>query len=280
MNQRPAFLQDRILPEEEASVSLRDLALNRGYGVFDFFRAVNGIPLFFNDHLDRFFRSAAHLRLEVPLSRNAIRQAVRELLQQCGLPDAGIRMELTGGNAPDGFSLGQPLFFMTVTDLAATRHQRPESIGLWPVLHQRQLAEAKTIDYLMAIWLQPLLREKGADDALYHHNGLVRECPRSNVFLVTEQGILVTPDDGLLKGITREKILRVARPLLRVEERPVHLDEFCRAREVFITSTTKGVLPVHSVEGQPFPGAAGEVTSRISEAFTAYRADWIAQATD
>jgi D-alanine transaminase/branched-chain amino acid aminotransferase len=141
------------------------------------------------------------------------------------------------------------------------------SIALMTYAHQRQLPDVKTIDYLMAIWLQPLLREKGADDVLYHHNGVIAECPRANFFLVTAEGTLVTPAANVLKGITRMKVLEVARGQFATEERDVLLDEVRTAKEAFITSTTKHVLPVTLIDGLPVGnGMIGPVARQLSAA--------------
>jgi D-alanine transaminase/branched-chain amino acid aminotransferase len=128
--------------------------------------------------------------------------------------------------------------------------------------HRRQLPDVKTIDYLMAIWLQPLLREKGVDDVLYQGDGVIAECPRSNFFLVTQRGVLVTPGRGVLKGITRMKIIE----LMAAEERDVLVDELSTAKEAFITSTTKQVTPVTGIDGKKVGnGEIGPVTRGVSQ---------------
>ena len=83
----------------------------------------------------------------------------------------------------------------------------------WP--HQRQLPAVKSIDYVMAIWLQPWMKKNGADDVLYHNNGTVTECPRANFFLVMEDGRLVTPAENILEGVTRKKLLDLEKYLQR-----------------------------------------------------------------
>jgi len=131
-----------------------------------------------------------------------------------------------------------------VTDLAIQR-----GYGIFDFC--RQMPEAKTIDYLMAIWLQPYIRQHGADDPLYHQNGIISECPRSNFFIVTADNTLVTPARNILKGITRKKVLELAPAHIRTEERDITLADLPTARAAFITSTTKHILPVSHVDGHP-----------------------------
>jgi D-alanine transaminase/branched-chain amino acid aminotransferase len=113
------------------------------------------------------------------------------------------------------------------------------------------MPDTKTIDYLMAIWLQPYIRQHDAGDVLYHLDGIVSECPRSNFFIVTADDTIVTPGKNILRGITRMKILEVATARFRVEERDVTLEDIRKAKEAFIASTTNHVRPVSHVDGHP-----------------------------
>jgi D-alanine transaminase/branched-chain amino acid aminotransferase len=127
------------------------------------------------------------------------------------------------------------------------------------------LPQLKTIDYLTAIWLQPLRKEKGADDLLYHQNGFISESPRSNFFLVKADGTIVTPTEGVLPGITRKKVLQVAKKHFNVEERAILLHELKEAKEAFLTSTTKQILPLSQVDDHIF--SEPEISHLLLEAF-------------
>lgn len=262
------YINDAFLPEEKAVLSLQDLALARGYGVFDFFRLHGSVPLFLEDHLQRFYCSARALHLEPPLPSAALQKVIMELLSRNNVPDSGIRLTLTGGRSPDGFQPGTPNLLVTQHPYTApTVLQRTEGITLASYPHQRQLPHIKSIDYLVAVWLQPWLREQGADDILYHTNGLITECPRSNVFVVSADEVLLTPSEGILQGITRSKVLQLAREVMPVEERSVSLQEVLDAREVFITSTTKGILPVRAVDGRTIGRGHYPMTAGLQKTF-------------
>jgi D-alanine transaminase/branched-chain amino acid aminotransferase len=177
------------------------------------------------------------------------------LQQRNAIPDSGIRMTLTGGYSVDGYTLSQPNLIIT---------QKPLDTGITPICappirlvtypHCRQMPDTKTIDYLMAIWLQPYIRQHDAGDVLYHLDGIVSECPRSNFFIVTADDTIVTPGKNILRGITRMKILEVATARFRVEERDVTLEDIRKAKEAFIASTTNHVRPVSHVDGHPRTG--------------------------
>ena len=262
-------VEGRFMPLEDAGIPLNDLGLQRGYGIFDFLRVKGERPLFIEDHLDRFFRSAETMRLDVPESREGLKGIVRELAESNDLPHSGVRILLTGGPSHDGYAISSPRLAVIQQALTPPPDvMQTPGIRLCSHPYRRQLPEVKTTDYLMAVWLQPWLRESGGDDVLYHHEGIVSECPRSNLFIVDRNGALITPGRGMLKGVTRKKVMDLAlRMGIVVEERDLPLEEVSAAREVFVTASTKRILPVCCIDGVELPGAtAGMVARRLHEA--------------
>jgi branched-chain amino acid aminotransferase len=248
------FLQNGFTEEEKASLSFKDLSFQRAYGIFDFFRLLGNQPLFLEDHLDRFFFSAENMHLPVPLNREEIKTAITELIKKNNQPNSGIRLSLTGGNAEDGFNISNPEFLLSQHSFTPpSDEQVQKGIRLISYPFQRQLPHVKTIDYLMAIWLQPERIAAGADDILYHQDGLISESPRSNFFLVTADDKIVTPARNVLAGITRKKVLQLAEAHVAVEERDVTMEEIKQAKEAFLTSTTKQILPVAQIDETVFP---------------------------
>ena len=261
-----AFLHDSFVEEEKACLHFRDLSFQRGYGIFDFFRLQGNSPLFLQDHLDRFYYSAAGLRLPVPLQREELKNCISELIQKNNLPCTGIRLSLTGGYSEDGFNIGSPNLLLSQHHfMPPTAEQFHNGIKLYTYPYQRSLPHIKSIDYLMAVWLQPKRIENGADDILYHQGGIISECPRSNFFLVTAEKKIVTPAENALAGITRKKVLDLAREHFTVEERPVSLAEIQTAREAFITSTTKQILPVAAIDSVQLPQR--EIAQKLLQLF-------------
>jgi len=253
-----------ILPSDQASLQISDLSIQRGFGVFDFFKTLNYRPVFLEEHLDRFFRSAAGLRLEVGKTREELRALIAALQEKNQLAYSGFRLTLTGGYSPDSMTPGSANLVISQVPLPGTMTEQVQpSIRLVTYPHRRQLPEIKSIDYLMAIWLQPYIRECGADEVLYHQDGSVSECPRSNFFMVTADDVVVTPVRGILSGIIRGKVLELARQQFAVEVREVTLGDLAEAKEAFITSTTKHILPVLQVDGVEF-GEAGPVARLLN----------------
>jgi branched-chain amino acid aminotransferase len=234
----------------EAGVPVTDLLVQRGYGIFDFLRVAKDKPLFIEDHLDRFFHSAEVMRLTIPETREVIKQIVATLIQKNNFDYSGIRMIIAGGDAADGYTIEHPHLIVIQAPLAEPTEELPTTgIKLATYSYQRQLPAVKTTDYLMAIWLQAWMKEQGADDILYHNNGSIRECPRSNFFLLTQEGILVTAKEQMLNGITRKNIIKICETHhIPFEVRELTIEELKNAKEAFITSSTKRIIPVHQID--------------------------------
>jgi branched-chain amino acid aminotransferase len=255
------FLNNSFLPTADAALSVSDLSIQRGYGIFDYFKTIRGNPIFLDNHLDRFYHSAIQMRLAVPHTREELKAIIAELTRLNQLPDSGIRITLTGGTSTDSISLGQPNLVITQHPLTPPGKECPPPVRLVSYPHQRQLPGVKTIDYLMAIHLQPYVRDREAFDVLYHKDGFITECPRCNFFLVTPGGALITPVRNMLKGITRMKVLELAAEThIPVEERDLHLDEVRTAHETFITSTSRHLIPISHLDDFPI-GAAVAASS-------------------
>jgi branched-subunit amino acid aminotransferase/4-amino-4-deoxychorismate lyase len=226
------------------------------------------VPLYLNDYLDRFYRSALVMGLQGVMERDQLRGVIAELIERNKMSEAGIKMILTGGYSPDAYQPVKGNFIVTQHPLVLpSQKQVEEGIKIITYPYRRDIPEVKTINYIMGVWLQKQVREMNAADVLYHLNDEVSEFPRCNFFLVTKEGILVTSDKHILHGITRMKVLHGARKLMRVEERTVTLLDVSLAQEAFLTSTTKGILPIVTVDDWIVgDGKPGPITRALHEA--------------
>ncbi|MBK9256399.1 MAG: aminotransferase class IV [Saprospiraceae bacterium] len=241
-----SYLNGKILPINEANININDLALLRAYGVFDFFRSIDGKPIFMKEHLTRFEASALSLHLKLTEPTQNIIENILELIQLNKKPLLGIKLICTGGYSNDGYTPSEsPNFFIT----AKAFEFRPFEKGLKLMLvnHQREMPIVKTINYILPISKIVDMNSQKADDVLYISNNFITESSRSNVFIVLN-GTLVTPDKGILHGITRKKILQFAAEYLPVEIRNFTKEELFGAEEVFLTSSTRRISPVTQID--------------------------------
>ncbi len=260
-----AYLNEEFLPLDSTYLHVSDLAIQRGYGIFDFFKTQNGHPLFLDGYLGRFFNSAQLMGLEVPLPAEDLKASITRLIQMNGLGDSGVKMILTGGYSENGYNPGPPNLIMIEQPLTLPSEAQ-QAAGIKIITHEyvRELAEAKTINYTVGIRLIQKVKALGADDVLYHQQGVVSEFPRSNFFIVRADNTLVTPAKEILKGITRKNVLELASKKYRVEEGTVTLENIAQAKEAFMTSTTKRILPIVEVDGKPVGnGKPGEVSLEL-----------------
>ena len=260
-----AYTRGEIRPLEKAFLHVSDLAIQRGYGVFDYFKISNGHPFFLDDYLDRFYQSASVMRLEVPHTRDVLKSIIYQLIEKNNLPESGIKMILTGGYSTDGYQPREPNLIISQQGLTMPGKEQTDN-GVKIITHEyvRDFPLAKTINYTMGIWLSKAVTEEKAYDVLYTLNNVVSEFPRCNFFIVTKEGTVVTPSHNVLGGVTRMNVLALARKHYRAEEGTVTLDDVRNAREAFLTSTTKRIVPIVQMNDHLIGnGTPGSVTRSL-----------------
>jgi branched-subunit amino acid aminotransferase/4-amino-4-deoxychorismate lyase len=229
-----------------------------------------------SSYLDRFFESAHGLHLKIPVDKTELRKVIMEFIKKNQLRNHGIKLILTGGYSEDGFTPIKPNLIIRahqIKQLPAEKYRTGYKVMTCEF--QRSTPEFKSLDYRHAIALIPQLLQKGLDDVLYYNNSIVTEFPRSNFFMVDQDNRLITPANNILKGITRKALLQVASEYCEVEERDIFTDELLIAREVFLTSSTKLIMPVTEIDGHPVgKGTPGPVTRRLAEMLDQLPADF------
>jgi branched-subunit amino acid aminotransferase/4-amino-4-deoxychorismate lyase len=269
-----SILNGRLVDEKDAIIRITDLALLRAYGIFDFFRLQNLKPLFLNDHLDRFYHSAEVLRLKCPIERNELKELIFEMLETNAIQNSCVRLVLTGGESPNGYTPGQPTVFAINEPMTPLPENHFASgIKLLSHEHMRDIPEVKTTNYLIGIYKLPELERQGAQDLLFFWEEKILEVTRSNFFIVNKTGEVITPGRNILKGITRKHVLRLAEQKYSVHQRDVYLDEAFAADEAFTTGTGKKVLPVTEIDGKKIgSGKPGPVTRELMKQFNDFLA--------
>lgn len=267
-----SYAGGRIILSSKIVVPINDLAVLRGYAVFDFLKTVHGKPFLWQEHWRRFLNSAAALGLKVPVNERGVKKIIFELLKKNKTSDASIRLLLTGGASVDGLSLGKPNFFILMEDL----HQFPErcftrGAKLITQEYERVLPEAKTTSYIIAVRLQGAKKKAGASEILFTSRGRVLECSTSNFFIV-KKGKVITAPEGILFGTIRNKVIELAREAgIVVEERELKTSELKTADEAFLTATSKDVMPIVQIDQMKIAdGKIGPVTKKLMQLFAEF----------
>jgi len=266
-------LNGQIVESDQARILVSDVGLLRGYGIFDFFPIVGGRPLFEDDYFNRFYRSADLLRIPVPIDRTELRDRVVDLAARNQIRKGYTKLVLTGGYSADGFTPGESnLFILQHEDIANDPISYENGVA---VILQRYLKDQpaiKTLNYANILKNRDLLSREKAMDLLYHDGRNIRETSRANFFIINHQGQILTTEEDVLSGVTRRHVIKVARSEgYTVIEGPLPLYLLTQATECFITSTTKGVLPVTRINDYSIgSGKAGDICRRLQEAYLDY----------
>ncbi len=255
------WLNGRILSSDKAAVSALDPAVQIGFGLFETMRAHDGAPHLLDRHLARMRRSARRFGLKMRWSDAAIDRGARALLR--GMPDAYLRLVLTAGGAFLIKAGKRPAI-----PAAWYRRGAPVDFAPWRRDPRAPLFGHKTLNYLENVLTLDRARAKGVADLLFLSvDGRVLEGCVTNVFLVSK-GRLATPAlKGILPGVTRDEVMRLAKRLkIPAEERDLTPRDFDRADEAFLTNALIEVLPISRV-GSRRLGPPGPVTRALMARF-------------
>jgi len=266
------YLNGKIISENEAKISLKDIAILRGYGVFEFLRTYNSKPFLLKEHFTRLRKSAKNLNLQLPISQKELFKQIKKLLLKNKFKESAIKLVLTGGQIIDSrgmeYDKNSPTFFILVDKL----QELPKSfyqkgVKLITYEHLREIPGAKTINYITVIKLQNLCKRKKAFDILYTQNGFLLETTTSNFFIFKKDKLL-TPKKNILIGLTRNFVIKLAEDKFEVEEKDIALKELEKAEEAFLTSTTKEILPVVKIGNKIVGnGRVGKKTRYLMDLF-------------
>ncbi|GAC1648151.1 MAG: branched-chain-amino-acid transaminase [Ktedonobacteraceae bacterium] len=264
------YINGNWVHPNEASISINDVGVLRGYSVFESLRTYDRRPFHLDEHLARLYRSAELIELDITYERDLLANIIRELIERNTYKHATIRILVTGGVSDDGIlPSGESGLIMLITELAErdmTRFARGTKLITTQL--QRVSPEAKTSNYVSAIRALKEAAQRDASDALFvNEQGHVLEGTRNN-FFVFRGDVLVTPGAGVLLGVTRNVVLELARGRFQVEERPVPLTELSSIDEAFITSSSKEITPVIQIDDiQIGTGKPGPRTYEMEQRF-------------
>ena len=263
------YVDGQFVPADKAVIPVDVLALLRGIGVFDLLRTYDGKPYFLDAHIDRLETSAKKIGIALPWSHGDIAKIVTQTLAQNDIPEANIRIVVTGGSSTDFMTpSGKPRLLVLVSPVPRLPdhwYTKGVKIISWEV--ERPIPGAKSIDYISASLALKKASAEGAVEALYiDRNGLALECTTSNIFAFVDDK-LVTPGRGILAGVTRKVVLSLAEGLFVTDIRDISRTELLAADEVFITGTSKGLVPVVQVDKRTIGnGRPGRRTQQLMAA--------------
>jgi branched-chain amino acid aminotransferase len=274
------YINGKLFDKADAKISVFDHGLLYGDGVFEGIRIYAGKVFRLREHIDRLYESARHIKLEIPLNREQMSEAVTSTVKANAKKEGYIRLIVTRGAGSLGLDprkTTDPQVIIIVDDIslypaelcengleivtAATIRNHPDALS----------PRVKSLNYLNNILAKIEGIQAGCLEALMlNHKGELAECTGDNIFLV-HKGTLRTPpsEAGILEGVTRNAVLELARAAkIPVHETALTRHDVFAADECFLTGTAAEVIPVVKCDGRVIgAGKPGPITRRLREAF-------------
>lgn len=270
------YVNGNFVPANQATLPVNDLSIVRGYGVFDYTRSYHGKPFKLHEHLLRLERSAKAIHLALPWSTQELTEIVQATFDRNGFSDAGIRIVVTGGPSDDFMTPhNQPSLLVMITPIkSSAAQQQAEGVKVTTVEMDRVLPTVKSINYMGAVMAVEEAKRQGAVEAIYRtHDGRLTEGTRANLFAFRGNQ-LITPKEEVLAGITRAVVLEIAEDDFEVVESDLFYAALPHYDEMFITSSTKEILPVVQVDDRVISdGKPGPKTRKLVALFHTYVAN-------
>ncbi len=275
------YVDGEYHPKGEARVSVYDHGLLYGDGVFEGIRAYNGSVFRLREHIERLFEGLHVIRVNIPLSKEQVMNAVVETLRRNNLTDAYIRLVITRGRGNLGLdprSCPKPTIIIIAEPVLPSYGKEAREKGVTAVISNLRRDtvdgtshELKSLNYIQSVLSKFQAIDSGADEVvMLDHRGMVSEFHGSNLFIF-KNGIIHTPTSaaGILHGVTRARIMKLAEELgYEVRERDITPYELLTADEAFLTGTMAEVVPVVKINGVAIgEGKPGPVTKEIIRAF-------------
>jgi branched-chain amino acid aminotransferase len=264
------YVNGSFVPADQATLPVNDLSIVRGYGVFDYTRSYHGKPFKLYEHLLRLERSAKAIDLALPWSTQELTGIVQATFDRNGYADAGIRIVATGGPSADFMTpADQPSLLVMITPIKSSMaQQQAEGAKVTTVTIDRVLPTVKSINYMGAVMAVEAAKRQGSVEAIYRtHDDRLTEGTRANLFAIRGNQ-LITPKEEVLAGITRAVVMEIAEDEFEVVESDLFYAALANYDELFITSSTKEILPVVQVDDQVIgDGKPGPKTQKLLDLF-------------
>ena len=272
-----AYVNGSFVPLSEAKVSILDRGFLFADGIYEVSAVLDGKLVDNTSHLARLERSVGEISLKLPETIERITEIQKELIARNELANGLVYLEVTRG-ADKGRDFAFPknvaptlVMFTAVKDIVGAQAAKTGiSVITVPDIRWAR-RDVKSIALLAQVLAKQAAAEAGAGEAWMIEDGKVTEGGSSSAFILTQDDVLVTRQNGseILPGCTRKAVVKLAEERqLRVEERAFSVDEALRAKEAFITSATVFVQAVVSIDGKKVAdGKPGPMTSRLREIY-------------
>jgi len=270
-NENKVFINGQIISAEKACISVFDRSFLYGDGVFETLRTYNDNIFLLDQHIERLYISAKLIRLEIPWSKEWIKEAaLKTVIENKGLNDLILRITISRGVQKGGVLPEKnivPTIVLTTREIEDGRIKDSWKVIISTIRRNDKRAIdplAKSANFLNNILAGLEGQDAGADESLMLNiDEKVTEGTVSNVFIVKEDVIITPPiTDGLLRGITRDQVILLAkRGSLALIEKSIKIDDLYGADEIFLTLSSQGIVPVTEIDRNMM--TVGNITEKL-----------------
>lgn len=268
------YINGQYVDEDKCVLSVKDIIVLRGFGVFDFLITYNKRPFYLKEHVQRLETSAKKIGLKLKHSNKEMCDIVEETIRRNPHHDeSNIRIVYTGGVSSDGVTPeGNGYLIVMVTP----KHQLPDwwysdGAKLVTAEIERFLPGAKSTNYLTAVWALERAHAMDAIESIYvDRNNRLLEGTTTNFFCFKENK-LITPKLDILPGITRSVLVDLVKGHFDLDVREIQKDELSSMEEVFISASNKEIVPIIQVDDMVIgDGQPGPRTRKVMQLFRDY----------
>ena len=268
------YIDGQYVDEDKCVLSVKDIIVLRGFGVFDFLVTYNKRPFHLKEHVQRLVNSAQKIVLKIKHSSDEICEIVEETIRRNTHHDeSNIRIVYTGGISSDGVTPegNGYLIVMVTPKLQLPDWWYSEGAKLVTAEIERFIPGAKSTNYLTAVWALERAKAMGAIESIYvDRNNRLLEGTTTNFFCFKENK-LITPKLDILPGITRGVLVDLVKGHFDLDVREIQKDELPSMEEVFISASNKKVVPIIQVDDIVIAdGRPGRRTQKVMQLFKDY----------
>jgi branched-chain amino acid aminotransferase len=262
----------KLLPAEQATVPLSNIAYAYGFGVYETIRVSGGITYFLDEHSERLLQSARIINLEHTFDKAFIDKAVRSLTEKTSAKAYNLKVLLIGGRTPEAADL----YITCLNPLFPDRKLYRSGVSLITEQCERLYPQAKSLNMFTSYQAYRHAQAQGAYDALLiNHAGCITEGTRTNFFGLQDRVLVSPPAADCLHGVTRHHVLQVARAHgFTLKETPLALDKVAAYDSVFLTSTPSRIMPVRSIDDQVWDHPVSPPLAELMQAYDQYLDDY------
>src|SRR5688572_15630449 len=273
------FLNGKLVAIEDAKVSVLDRGFIFGDGVYELVPVYSRVPFRLDEHLARLERSLGETKIRNPYSRSQWREHIHGLIDAQAFDDQGVYFQVTRGVAKRDHAFPknvEPTVFMMSNPLVNPPREQVERGGAAVSASDNrwQRCDIKSTSLIGNVLLRQLSAEAEAAETILFRHGNLTEASASNVFIV-KRGVIQSPPKSnlILPGITYDVVAELAQAHgLPLEFRAITEDEVRAADEVWVTSSSKEVFPIVSLDGRPVgDGRPGPVFRRMYQLYQEFK---------